>query len=74
MNIFDFSKYFYLNNLIAKPDNHEAKKLVCTDTINCPFFSSGNIKLNSLVKKENLDDLNDSNQQMDDMEKAKVRG
>jgi len=57
----------------TKPDNHEAKKLVCTNTINCPFFNSGNIELNSLVKKKNLDDLNDSNQHIENMEEAKVR-
>jgi 5-aminolevulinate synthase len=53
-------------NQKAQTDCHsQEKKTVCTDTINCPFFNnttSGNIELSSLVKKRNLDDLDDSNQ------------
>lgn len=40
----------------------QEKKVVCTDTINCPFFNNTSIELSSLVKKRNLDDLDDSNQ------------
>ena len=40
-----------------------AKKMTmeCTNTINCPFFKTGNIDLSKLVEKRSLDDLNEIN-------------
>ena len=49
-------------NIKAETSSHEINKNVCTNTINCPFFNKGNIELNNLVKKKNLEDLNESNQ------------
>jgi hypothetical protein len=48
----------------------ERKKLACTDTINCPFFQNGNIDLNKLIVKKNLDD---SNSEMNQISKTSTR-
>jgi hypothetical protein len=48
----------------------EKKKLACTNTINCPFFQNGNIDLNKLIVKKNLDD---SNSEMNQISKTSTR-
>ncbi len=53
----------FSSSIKVKSTSHEANNAVCTNTINCPFFNRGNIELSNLVKKKNMDDLNESGQE-----------
>lgn len=53
------------NNALENQLLKEASKVMtCTNSINCPFFQNGNINLNNLIVKKNLEDSNETNQKM----------